>query len=111
MTDGKYQMVGELLWELGYRDVEYPKQFIKERLEKAEAWDGVHELNKILFTEFLEMKEKAEKWDSRTKLHIDSAVEALKKLESVRSHFEKNDKMYKFDFNILMGEVETLGVE
>jgi len=38
------QAVGELLWNLGYRDVENPQEFIAEALKKTEKYDIEHEL-------------------------------------------------------------------
>jgi len=33
------QAVGELLWNLGYRDVKDPQAFIKEQFKKVEKWN------------------------------------------------------------------------
>lgn len=92
---------------------------IMEEISKAVLGDEVGEMTPLEYANYLkELLEKSEKYDEIQEcvpfvqhLAFEQVVKEYKtmqdKLETIEHHFENNDRMYVFDFNTLMDEVNS----
>lgn len=103
MTGNQRQPVGELLFNLGYRDVENPQEFIKEALEiaayirKTRFFDhilkgikGVEKIPEVLQPENLYLVTESA-WNER--VHVNLYNELLKHHETTEKLLESNKEI------------------